>query len=202
MNPWKRRFLPETTIFRGYVSFQGSNPGGDEPASWVKGGSYVQDFTHKKLITQEPSTFSEHRFTLFVHPVWKKQPPSKAKNHQTKQTNKQTNKQANKQTNKQTKTAEGLLHYCWWLKSCPVDMVNIPSFTGFHTMLGGFIQDFRTINRNGSSKKISQSNLTCRIHVWSTMYLSAIKDQPSVLVGGWTNPFEKYARQNGFIFPK
>ena len=21
------------------------------------------------------------------------------------------------------------------------------------------------------------------------------------LVGGWTNPFEKYARQNGFIFP-
>ena len=22
------------------------------------------------------------------------------------------------------------------------------------------------------------------------------------LVGGWTNPFEKYARQNGFIFPK
>ena len=23
----------------------------------------------------------------------------------------------------------------------------------------------------------------------------------SFLVGGWTNPFEKYARQNGFIFP-
>ena len=23
-----------------------------------------------------------------------------------------------------------------------------------------------------------------------------------LLVGGWTNPFEKYARQNGFIFPK
>ena len=22
------------------------------------------------------------------------------------------------------------------------------------------------------------------------------------LVSGWTNPFEKYARQNGFIFPK
>ena len=22
------------------------------------------------------------------------------------------------------------------------------------------------------------------------------------LVGGWTNPFEKYARQIGFIFPK
>ena len=22
-----------------------------------------------------------------------------------------------------------------------------------------------------------------------------------VLVGGWTNPVEKYARQNGFIFP-
>ena len=22
------------------------------------------------------------------------------------------------------------------------------------------------------------------------------------LVGGWTNPFEKYDRQNGFIFPK
>ena len=21
------------------------------------------------------------------------------------------------------------------------------------------------------------------------------------LAGGWTNPFEKYARQNGFIFP-
>ena len=23
-----------------------------------------------------------------------------------------------------------------------------------------------------------------------------------ILVGGWTNPFEKYARQNGFIFSK
>ena len=23
-----------------------------------------------------------------------------------------------------------------------------------------------------------------------------------ILVGGWTNPSEKYARQNGFIFPK
>ena len=23
-----------------------------------------------------------------------------------------------------------------------------------------------------------------------------------VIVGGWTNPFEKYACQNGFIFPK
>ena len=22
------------------------------------------------------------------------------------------------------------------------------------------------------------------------------------LVGGWTNPFEKYDRQNGFIFPE
>ena len=26
--------------------------------------------------------------------------------------------------------------------------------------------------------------------------------QETNLVGGWTNPFEKYARQNGFIFPK
>ena len=24
---------------------------------------------------------------------------------------------------------------------------------------------------------------------------------PLILVGSWTNPFEKYARQNGFIFP-
>ena len=23
----------------------------------------------------------------------------------------------------------------------------------------------------------------------------------TILVGGWTNPFEEYARQNGFIFP-
>ena len=27
------------------------------------------------------------------------------------------------------------------------------------------------------------------------------KRKTSYLVGGWTNPFEKYARQNGFIFP-
>ena len=26
--------------------------------------------------------------------------------------------------------------------------------------------------------------------------------EQQILVGGWTNPFEKYARQNGFIFPK
>ena len=29
---------------------------------------------------------------------------------------------------------------------------------------------------------------------------AAVVDQP-FLVGGWTNPSEKYARQNGFIFP-
>ena len=29
-----------------------------------------------------------------------------------------------------------------------------------------------------------------------------LKEIHSWLVGGWTNPFEKYARQNGFIFPK
>ena len=28
-----------------------------------------------------------------------------------------------------------------------------------------------------------------------------LKSSKRILVGGWTNPFEKYARQNGFIFP-
>ena len=28
-----------------------------------------------------------------------------------------------------------------------------------------------------------------------------MKSLTNYLVGGWTNPFEKYARQNGFIFP-
>ena len=32
--------------------------------------------------------------------------------------------------------------------------------------------------------------------------ISTKHQQLSYLLGGWTNPFEKYARQNGFIFPK
>ena len=33
-------------------------------------------------------------------------------------------------------------------------------------------------------------------------WFAAFPSLTSFLVGGWTNPFEKYARQNGFIFPQ
>ena len=33
------------------------------------------------------------------------------------------------------------------------------------------------------------------------MVKSLKKTPTKLVVGGWTNPFEKYARQNGFIFP-
>ena len=33
------------------------------------------------------------------------------------------------------------------------------------------------------------------------MVFSLTSKNNSLLVGGWTNPSEKYARQNGFIFP-
>ena len=40
---------------------------------------------------------------------------------------------------------------------------------------------------------------------WWFTVVESVKKSPTKqtkLVGGWTNPFEKYARQNGFIFPK
>ena len=36
----------------------------------------------------------------------------------------------------------------------------------------------------------------------SFLYLSFLHFGVVHLVGGWTNPFEKHARQNGIIFPK
>ena len=38
-----------------------------------------------------------------------------------------------------------------------------------------------------------------QLHTLNGSYIPYI---PYNLVGGWTNPFEKYARPNGFIFPK
>ena len=39
--------------------------------------------------------------------------------------------------------------------------------------------------------------------VWPPALARSSGESPrSFLVGGWTNPSEKYARQNGFIFPK
>ena len=40
--------------------------------------------------------------------------------------------------------------------------------------------------------------------IWSRPPQGKIfRERPRIpLVGGWTNPFEKYDRQNGFIFPK
>ena len=38
-----------------------------------------------------------------------------------------------------------------------------------------------------------------QLHTLNGSYIPYI---PYNLVGGWTNPFENYARPNGFIFPK
>ena len=55
----------------------------------------------------------------------------------------------------------------------------------------------RNIKSPGKSQKLGKTvtqGVHNKIHDWHPSY--------QLLVGGWTNPFEKYDRQNGFIFPK
>ena len=73
------------------------------------------------------------------------------------------------------------LWYCWWFRNPNqlrlIKVVEIPLFARLYT--SQVVQDF------------SHQQYFC----WWLFYIS-------FLVGGWTSPFQTYARQNGFIFPK
>ena len=56
-----------------------------------------------------------------------------------------------------------------------------------------------------ASERMASTNLSAFVLGGEVWEQENSVDRPGVnpsLVGGWTNPAEKYDRQNGFVFPK
>ena len=77
-------------------------------------------------------------------------------------------------------------------------------FGGFPPIFGNtyvFAPDFLQKEKPGDFQRcVPAMKVTGYQSFPPAMKRSKQKNLP--LVGGWTNPFEKYARENGFIFPK